>query len=140
MLRKLTTKEFDEFFNFFDNGKSVQNHTYPIFDSEFDDIYTLSVNGFDNLNNLKFEIKDKTWLYITIYFGCKGHIAVLKYYLIDNIFISPFGRTKIKDFITFYKNKGLSFEYTGHIKGQVLYGSYFSKLLFSYLESTDFYA
>ena len=140
MIRKLTTKEFNDFFNFFDDGKSAQNHTYPIFASKFDDIYTLSVNGFEELSNLKFEIKDKTWLYITIYFGYRGYIGILKYYLIDNIFLSPFGRTKIKDFITFYKNKGLSFEYTGHIKGQVLYGSYFSKILSNHLESTDFYA
>ena len=145
MRRQITAKEYNEFFEFFDDRKDYTKigrtnpETAPINSSKFSDIEYKSINGFEELNNLQIILKEDTWYYLTVYFGYRGRLVVIKHYLIDNIFDKPFWRTKIKSIELCINKLPSLLCYTGHSKGQIFKGSYFSKLLAFLLESEDFY-
>lgn len=145
MRRQITAQEYNEFFEFFNDYtsyvkmKCITPETTPINNSKFSDIEYKSINSFEELNNLQVILKEHTWYYLTVYFGYKGKFVVIKHYLIDNIFDTPFWRTGIKEFAHFTNKLPSFLDYMGHSEGQIFKGSYFSKLLAFLLESEDFY-
>lgn len=148
MRRQITAQEYNEFFEFFDNYtnytkmRCITPETTPINNSKFSDIEYKSINSFEELNNLQVILKEHTWYYLTVYFGYKGKFVVIKHYLIDNIFDTPFWRTGIKEFAHFTNKLPIPIflDYMGHSEGQIFKGSYFFKFLTFLLEEEDFYA